>query len=230
MIATKDSFEPHSSEQLPGSKRVYVPGAIHPEVRVPMREVELSPTKSFGGQIEVNQPVRVYDCSGPWGDSSFSGNSDEGLPPLRADWIRSRGDVEEYAGREVKPQDNGYLTGKHAEYASKAEKNRLVEFPGLTGQRRRPLRASVGHPVTQLWYARQGIITPEMEFIAIRENHRNAERGTRSAELSKDIIRNDLNKQHAGSAQLGTRNAERMRNAERLRAFSPVSLNGFHRR
>jgi len=94
------------------------------------------------------------------GDPSFAGSSDDGLPALRAKWIHSRGDVEEYDGREVKPQDNGYLTGKHAEYASKAEKNRLVEFPGLTGQRRRPARASAGHPVTQLWYARQGIITP----------------------------------------------------------------------
>jgi hypothetical protein len=75
--------------------------------------------------------------------------------------------VAEYEGREVTPQDNGYLSLNHAEYASTAERNRLLEFPGL---RRKPLRASAGHPVTQLWYARQGIITPEMEFIAIREN------------------------------------------------------------
>ena len=61
----------------------------------------------------------------------------------------------------------GYLSGKHAEYASRAERNRLVEYPGL---RRKPLRAGAGHPVTQLWYARQGIVTPEMEYIAIREN------------------------------------------------------------
>ena len=96
------------------------------------------------------------------------------------------------------PQDNGYLSGKHAEYASKAEKNRLIEFPGLTGQRRRPLRASAGHPVTQLWYARQGLVTPEMEFIAIRENLGRA----KMAELSQDIDRTDLDKQHAGSAQV----------------------------
>ncbi len=104
-----------------------------------------------------------------------------------------------YDGREVKPQDNGYLSGKHAEYASKAEKNRLVEFPGLTSQRRRPLRAKAGKVVTQLAYARAGIITPEMEFIAIRENMGRA----KIAEMSKDIVRNDLNKQHAGSSQLG---------------------------
>ena len=197
MIATKDSFEPHSSEQLPASTRVYVEGTL-PGVRVPMREIALSPTKSFNGQIEVNEPVRVYDCSGPWGDPDFKGTSDEGLPALRQDWIARRGDVTEYDGREVKPQDNGYLSGKHAEYASKAERNRLVEFPGLSGQRRKPLRASAGHAVTQLYYAKQGIVTPEMEFIAIRENLRRA----KMADFATDITRNDLDKQHAGSSQL----------------------------
>ena len=198
MIATKDSIEPHSSTQLPASTRVYLEGRIHPDVRVPVREIALSPTKTFSGELEGNEPVRVYDCSGPWGDPAFSGTSDEGLPALRAKWIAARKDVAEYDGREVKPQDNGYLSGKHAEYASKAEKNRLVEFPGLKGQRRRPLKASAGHPVSQLWYARQGIITPEMEFIAIRENMGRA----KLAEMSQDIVRNDLDKQHAGSAQL----------------------------
>src|SRR5882762_8248747 len=199
MIASKDSFEPHSSEQLPASKKVFVAGTIHQDICVPMREIEVSDTKSYTGAIEKNAPVRVYDCSGPWGDPAFTGTSDEGLPALRRDWILKRGDVEEHDGRQVKPQDNGYLSGKHAEYASKAEKNRLVEFPGLKGQRRRPLRASKGHPVSQLWYARQGIITPEMEFIAIRENMGRA----KIAELAKDNVRNDLDKQHAGSSQLG---------------------------
>jgi phosphomethylpyrimidine synthase len=204
MIATKDSFEPHSSEQLPASKKIYVQGTLHPDVRVPMREIEVTPTKSYTGAITPNDPVRVYDCSGPWGDPAFTGTSEQGLPGLRREWILKRGDVEEIDGREVKPQDNGYLSGKHAEYASKAEKNRLVEFPGLTSQRRRPLRAKAGKVVTQLAYARAGIITPEMEFIAIRENmgrQLSAEHGIRIAELSSDNVRNDLHKQHAGSAQ-----------------------------
>ena len=199
MIATEDSFSPHSSEALPASTRSYIEGTRG--IRVPVREITLSPTKSFNGRIEINDPVRVYDCSGPWGDPAFKGSSDEGLPALRRDWITQRGDVAEYDGREVKPQDNGYLSGKHAEYASTAERNRLVEFPGLASQRRRPLKATAGHPVTQLWYARQGIITPEMEFIAIRENMKIAECGMRIAELGDDIVRNDLAKQHAGSAQ-----------------------------
>jgi phosphomethylpyrimidine synthase len=210
MIAPKDSIEPHSSEQLPASTRIYVPGRLHPEVRVPMREIALAPTKSFDGTVETNAPVRVYDCSGPWGDPEFRGSVEEGLPALRATWIRARGDVEEYEGREVKPQDNGYLSPRHAEYASNAERNRLVEFPGLHGHRRRPLRGSKGHPVTQLWYARQGIVTPEMEFIAIRENMARqilADRELQIADFAQDIDRSPLTKQHEGSAQESLRNS-----------------------
>src|SRR5215831_5695202 len=108
MIATKDSFEPHSSEQLPASKRIYVPGQIHTDVRVPMREIAVGDTKSYTGAVEKNEPVRVYDCSGPWGDPAFSGTVEAGLPALRANWIRARGDVEEYEGRTVLPIDDGY--------------------------------------------------------------------------------------------------------------------------
>jgi len=200
MISTKAAIEPQSTEALPASARVYVEGTIHPEVRVPMREIELSPTKNFSGELEPNAPIRVYDCSGPWGDPDFEGDSSEGLPALRSSWIEKRGDVASYEGREVQPMDNGYLSGKHAEYASTSERNRLIEFPGLKGNKRKPLRASAGHPVTQLWYARQGIITPEMEFIAIRENMGRAQQ-TKLAELDTDIVRNELDKQHAGSGQ-----------------------------
>jgi len=195
MIAPVDAFEPKSSDPLPNSKRTYVSGVLHSDVRVPMREISLSDTKRMDGTIEVNKPVCVYDASGPWGAEAFDGDVENGLPALRAAWIQSRADVEEYAGREIKPQDNGYLTRVHAEYASNAERNRLVEFPGL---RRKPLRASAGHPVTQLWYARQGVITPEMEFIAIRENMGRA----KIADLADDIARNHLDKQHAGSTQI----------------------------
>src|SRR5512140_2783178 len=99
MIANKEAFEPHSSEQMPNSRRIYVPGEIHPEIRVPMREIDVSPTRSYTGAVEANAPVRVYDCSGPWGDPAFTGKPEEGLPALRRDWILKRGDVEEHAGR-----------------------------------------------------------------------------------------------------------------------------------
>ncbi|HEY3897741.1 MAG TPA: phosphomethylpyrimidine synthase ThiC [Chthoniobacter sp.] len=214
MIATQDSLGTPaspartSSGQLPASTRVYVQGELFDDVRVPMREIALTPTKTMNGATEPNAPVRVYDCSGPWGDPQFTGTAEEGLPALRSPWIAARADTEAYDGREVKPQDNGYLSGTHAEYASKAERNRLVEFPGLKGQRRRPLRANAGHPVTQLWYARQGIITPEMEFIAIRENGRIADCRLAIADLGQDLQRSDLAKQHAGSHQTSIGNRQ----------------------
>jgi phosphomethylpyrimidine synthase len=117
------------------SKKVHLSGKIHPGLRVPFREISLNPTKSFDGKMQANAPVRVYDCSGPWGDESFHGTAEQGLPALRRDWVLRRGDVEPGRGR-------------------------------ADGS----LRARPGQVVTQLHYARQGIITPEMEYIAIREN------------------------------------------------------------
>jgi phosphomethylpyrimidine synthase len=192
MIASKDSIEPKASDYvMPNSRRVYVEGEIHREVRVPFREISLAPTKDFDGNLEPNDPVRVYDTSGPWGDPQFAGDSTNGIPALREEWIRGRGDVAEYEGREIKPEDNGYLTRGHEEFASTAErKNRLDHFQGA---KRKPLRASANHPVTQLWYAQQGIITPEMEFIAIREN------GRRSAVTQASSLTSPAGFQPAGS-------------------------------
>jgi phosphomethylpyrimidine synthase len=159
---------------FPNSTRVYIEGKIHPHIRVPMREVRLSDTEHPAsgafpqGRIEENPPIRIYDCAGPWGDPEFKGSFTDGLPALRRQWILDRGDVAEYDGRDIQPVDNGYLSDKHAEKYNegKATKNKLKEYPGL---KRKPLRAT-GHPVTQKWYAEQGTITPEMEYIAIREN------------------------------------------------------------
>src|SRR5262245_35553019 len=94
MIANRNSFEPHSTEPLPGSSRVYGQGKLYPDIRVPFREIHLSPTKSFNGRAEANPALRVYDCFGPWGDSKFHGQVDTGLPALRRDWILARSDVE----------------------------------------------------------------------------------------------------------------------------------------
>ncbi len=151
---------------LPNSRKVYVEGG-QSGVRVPFREITLHPTKNFSGALEENDAVRVYDTSGPWGDPKVLADVREGLPALRREWITARGDVEEYEGRKVKPEDNGYLTAGAEEYARGRERGRLEEFPGL---RRAPLRAKPGRRVTQMHYARRGQITPEMEFIAIREN------------------------------------------------------------
>src|SRR5438094_6557629 len=165
--ASTETAADGSGDKFPNSKKIYVGGKLHRDVRVPFREISLAPTKSMNGETEVNEPVRVYDTSGPWGDPSVTLDPVQGLPPLRRDWILKRGDVDEIEGRVVRPIDDGYLSDKHSAIAAK----RRSTFNGAGApSRRKPLCASADHPVTQLWYARQGITTPEMEFIAIREN------------------------------------------------------------
>jgi phosphomethylpyrimidine synthase len=158
--------KPASEVQLPNSRRIYVKGN-QPGVQVPFREITQNPTRDFDGRLEKNSPIRVYDTSGPWGDPTVHCDVYDGLPRLRRDWIISRSDVEEYEGRELKPIDDGYLTFDAANQARSKIKGRLEDFPGLC---RTSLRARPGRRVTQMQYARRGIITPEMEFIAIRES------------------------------------------------------------
>ncbi|UHS62424.1 phosphomethylpyrimidine synthase ThiC [Agrobacterium vaccinii] len=134
---------------LPASTKVHKPGVLHPDIRVPMREIAVHPTAG-------EPPVTVYDSSGPYTDPSHRLDIEGGLPRLRHDWVLARGDVVAYEGRHVKPEDNGFATGERL----------TPEFP----VRNQPLRAIDGKAVTQLAYARAGIITAEMEFVAIREN------------------------------------------------------------
>ena len=144
---------------LPASRKIHVPGVLHPEIRVPMREISVHPTAG-------EPPLPVYDSSGPYTDPDAQIDIAKGLAPLRRAWIEARGDVEEYDGREVKPEDNGFVQG-----------DRLTpEFP----VRPRPLRGKGA--VTQLAYARAGIVTPEMEFVAIRENQLREAVGPRDGE------------------------------------------------
>jgi phosphomethylpyrimidine synthase len=152
--------------RLPNSQRIYVEGRTG-GVRVPFREVSLQPTRMPDGRVEANESVRVYDTSGPWGDPGVKCDVRDGLSALRREWILARGDVEEYEGREVAPQDDGYLTEGAAEFAKNKDRGRLEPFPGL---RRAPLRAKPGASVTQMHYAKRGMVTPEMEFVALREN------------------------------------------------------------
>ena len=134
---------------LPASRRVWHRGAVHPDIRVPMREIDLHPTAG-------EPPVTVYDSSGPYTDPEAEIAIERGLPRLRADWIAARGDTETYEGRHVRPEDNGFVDGARL----------TPEFP----VRHNPRRATGGRAVTQMAYARAGIVTPEMEFVAIREN------------------------------------------------------------
>ena len=140
---------------FPGSRKVYLTGS-RADLRVPFREIGLAATKKRSGAEEPNAAVRVYDTSGPYTDPLAPPDVRQGLPPLRRAWIMERGDVEEYDGREINPQDDGFHN---------RQSNDEV-FPGL---RRRPLRAQTGRNVSQMHYARKGIVTPEMEFIALRE-------------------------------------------------------------
>jgi len=156
MVTTNSALETGTHRSLPNSRRVYIKGS---RVRVPMREIEQHSTRLLSGNIEPNKPVKVYDCSGPWGDPDFAGSVEEGLPALRQEWILGRNDVEEYDGRIVRPEDNGFLSDRHVTGSGERQ---------FTAGRR-PLH-SKGSPVTQLWYARQGEVTPEMEFVALREN------------------------------------------------------------
>ncbi|NRD79707.1 phosphomethylpyrimidine synthase ThiC [Bacillus sp. BRMEA1] len=143
--------------QFSGSQKVYVEGS-RPDIHVPMREIKQNPTVT-DFQEETNEPIRVYDTSGPYTDTEYQVDIRKGLPALRHKWIMERDDVEAYAGREIKPNDNGFLEGD--------ERANQEWFPNIN---QTPLRAKIGKNVTQMHYAKKGIITPEMEYIAIREN------------------------------------------------------------
>jgi phosphomethylpyrimidine synthase len=138
-----------AQEALPASRKVYKAGEIHKGLRVPMREITLHPSSG-------EAPVTVYDSSGPFTDPAVKIDIERGIGRLREEWVTARGDVEAYDGRPVLPVDNGNVIGTKG----------APEFPNL----RRPYRATGGKAVTQLAYARAGIITAEMEYIAIREN------------------------------------------------------------
>jgi phosphomethylpyrimidine synthase len=175
------------TKNLYNSRKVYVEGGSS-RVRVPFREIYQNVTRSHNGSVEENPPLRVYDTSGPWSDPLVRCDVREGLPQLRRDWIVERGDVEEYEGRKVQPSDNGYLTERASEFARLSGK--LEQFPSL----RPPLRAKRGRRITQMHYAKQGIITPEMEFIALRENL------GRTAAFKESTERNSLSFQHRGES------------------------------
>ncbi len=159
---------------LPNSRKVYVQGS-RPDIQVPMREISQADTSASMG-AEKNPPIYVYDTSGPYTDPAAKIDIRSGLPPLREQWIDQRGDTE-------------VLSAPASAYG----RERLADA-GLTEMRfnlqRQPRCGRAGANVTQMHYARRGIITPEMEYIAIRENQRCAELGARQREL--------LTRQHPG--------------------------------
>ncbi|MBL8398563.1 MAG: phosphomethylpyrimidine synthase ThiC [Candidatus Accumulibacter sp.] len=186
-IAAAAHVDEAAIKPLPNSRKIHIVGS-RPDLRVPMREISQADTPTaFGG--EQNPPIYVYDCSGPYSDPSSSVDIRQGLPALRAPWIAERGDSEPLAG----------MTSAFGRQRANDPALDELRFPGL---RRQPRRAKSGANVSQMHYARRGLITPEMEFVAIRENNNRAAyieqltaagpQGQRLAEI--------LSRQHPGNS------------------------------
>jgi len=164
--ATDEKVEISTDPISPNSKKVYVNGTLHPDIKVPFREISLSPSTTVSGngnghhKENDESSILVYDTSGPYTDPETKIDIREGLQPIRLPWITGREDVEYYDARTIMPKDDGYRDG---------ENPNTERFPKTRVQ---VLRAKPGQNVTQMHYAKRGIITPEMEFIAIRENQK----------------------------------------------------------
>ena len=166
---------------FPGSEKVYLPGKIYPDLRVGMRRVNLTPTVTVDADgtehRRENAPVLVYDTSGPYGDKDARIDLKKGLPRLREEWIEKRGGVErlselssEYGRARLADKSLDHLRFEHIQ---------------------QPLRAKEGAHVTQMWYAKQGVVTPEMEYVAIRENMNCAELGIET-HITPDFVREEI--------------------------------------
>src|SRR6266851_2106445 len=134
---------------ISASKKIYARPEAAPDLRVPLREIALDASAG-------DPPLPVYDTSGPYTDPDVAIDVEKGLARTRIDWVRERGGVEDYQGRPIQPVDNGNVSGKHL----------ARNFPTV----HRPLRALEGKPVTQYEWARAGVITKEMIYVAAREN------------------------------------------------------------
>ncbi len=205
-----------TTEPLPASRKVYVESETHPGVRVPFREIALTDTVAGRASShtlpEKNPPILVYDTSGPYTDPDATIDVRKGLAPLRADWIIARGDTEAIEGRVAKPEDDGYRDEDAAAGVERFERSTQVR------------RALKGKNVTQMHYARQGIITPEMEYIAIRENMKRASLRQAAAEVPEREAR--LAGNQMGASIPADITAEFVREeVARGRAIIPANIN-----
>ena len=172
--------------KFPRSQKVYLPGKLYPNIRVAMRKVEQVPSTSFEGDEKIvtpNPEVYVYDTSGPFSDSSMSIDLKKGLPRLREEWIVSRGDVEQL------PE----ITSEYGQMRRDDKSLDHLRFEHIA----LPYRARKGEAITQMAYAKRGIITPEMEYVAIRENMNCRELGIDSY-ITPEFVRQEI----AGSKAL----------------------------
>nr|WP_243384524.1 phosphomethylpyrimidine synthase ThiC [Geothrix alkalitolerans] len=161
---------------FPASTKIHVAGSL-PGVRVPFRQVQLQPTRDFQDRLTENPPVVLYDTSGPYTDPAVAIDVAKGLTPLRQDWILGRGDVEE-------------LPGATSLYRKLRERDKDLDAIRFHAERK-PLRAKAGRNVSQMHYAKRGIVTPEMEFIAIRENLGREAAGIKSR-ITPEFVRDEV--------------------------------------
>jgi len=154
-IPVRETILETCQRPFPASEKVHVQGS-RPDIQVPFRRVSLQPTREFDGTLRPNEPVMLYDTSGPYTDPNVKIDLAKGLAPLRLPWILERGDVEE-------------LPGATSLYRKLRERDSDLDAIRFHAERK-PLRAKAGKNVTQMHYAKQGLITPEMEYVAIREN------------------------------------------------------------
>ena len=166
---------------FPASSKIHVAGKL-PGVRVPFRQIQLHPTRDFQDRLSENEPVVLYDTSGPYTDAAIIIDVARGLQPLRQDWIQTRGDVEE-------------LPGATSLYRKLRERDKDLDTIRFHADRK-PLRAKAGRNVSQMHYAKQGIVTPEMEFIAIRENLGRDAAGQKSR-ITPEFVRDEVAKGRA---------------------------------
>ena len=170
----------------PSSEKVYMTGKLHPEIKVGMRKVLLTPTVTVEDgkrTVKENAPIYVYDTSGPYSDPNVKIDLKQGLPRMRESWILQRGDVEQ-------------LDGLTSEYGRMRQEDKSLDHLRFS-HIQRPYRAKAGRQVSQMYYAKQGIITPEMEYVAIRENMNCRELGIDSY-ITPEFVRQEI----AGSKAL----------------------------
>lgn len=179
MLVTSNKDSDQKTNNMQKSRKVYINGNIHDNIKVPMREIILGPTRLPNGKTEENLPVILYDTSGPYTDPAINIDLKKGLPRIREEWILSRGDVER-------------LDSFSSQYCNQRLSDQKLDSIRF-GNIKKPLKAKKGKCITQMYYAKKGIITPEMEYIAIRENQ--------GIDAIKEKYRNNgqLTRQHKGN-------------------------------
>ena len=166
-------------DSYPSSEKVYLKGSLFP-INVGMRKINLTPNVHYEGNTRIetpNEPVLVYDTSGPYTDPNQKININQGIPRLREEWIANRGDVDELDD----------ITSQYGRMRRNDHTLDAIRFP----IQHKPLKAKPGKKITQMAYAKAGVITPEMEYVAIRENMNNAQLGIKS-HITPELVRSEV--------------------------------------